>query len=201
MPTSASSTFLGSTQKKSSGMSAGLIAAAVIASVLGVVLIAAILFFFWRRRRRDTENEKFGDINDTTSPSHLNRNASTNSKADLLDRAYQSTTTTRVSSHGPDMSSSDAISPVTPNSDRRQSRMVMYDQRLNPNSLMIIDNGSHTSLNTLDDHRDYGRVLKVCQFYCNPLETRLTNKRTNRLPIQMTIPDLAFHDENAFACI
>jgi hypothetical protein len=48
----------------------------------------------------------------------------------------------------------------------------MYDQRLNPNALMVIDNGSRASLNTLDDHRDYGRMLKVCHFH-NMLEMRL----------------------------
>lgn len=166
-PTTGSSALLGG-QQRSSGLSGGLIAAAVIASVLGVALIGAIVWFFMRRRRRDDENEeKFGDINDDpSSPSILNRNISTHSKAGLLDRAYPPTITTRMSrvssTNGPDMSSSDAISPVTPNSERRQSRLVMYDQRLNPHALMVIDNGSHTSLNTLDDHRDYGRMLKVC---------------------------------------
>jgi cell wall integrity and stress response component len=145
-------------------MSGGLIAAAVIASVLGIVIIGALIFFFLRRRRRDNEDEKFGGLNDdANSPSNINRNISTHSKAGLLERAYPPTVTTRVSSYnGPEMSSEDAISPVTPNSERRYSRPLMYDQRLNPNALMVIDNGSHTSLHTLDDHRDYGRVLKVC---------------------------------------
>ncbi|KIW02460.1 hypothetical protein, variant 2 [Verruconis gallopava] len=162
-PTTGSSALLGGQQKKTSNMSGGLIAAAVIASVFGVVIIAAVIFFVWRRRRLNHQNEKFGDINDNpSSPSNLNRNASTNSKAGLLDRAYPPTIATRVSSYnGLDMSSSDAVSPVTPNSDKRHSRPIVYDQRLNPNALMVIDNGSRASLTTLDDHRDYGRMLKV----------------------------------------
>jgi hypothetical protein len=147
-------------------MSGGLIAAAVVASVVGVALIIAVVGILLRRRRQNKEHdEKYGDINDDPSPSNLNRNISTHSKAGLLERAYPPTVATRMSrvssNNGPEMSSSGAISPTTPNSERRQSRLVVYDQRLNPQALMVIDNGSHTSLNTLDDHRDYGRMLKV----------------------------------------
>jgi hypothetical protein len=146
-------------------MSAGLIAAAVVASVFGVALIAALIWFLRRRRQQKEGNEKYGDINDDPSSSNLNRNISTNSKAGLLERGYPPTVATRMSrvssNNGPEMSSSGAISPSSPSSERRQSRLVVYDQRLNPQAMMVIDNGSHTSLNTLDDHRDYGRMLKV----------------------------------------
>ena len=150
--------------KSSSGTSPGVIAAAVIASLLGCLIIGVLVGFLLRRKRRNENDEKFGGLNDDshTTASHLNRNTSTNSKAGLLERTYPPTIATRMSSQGPDMSSSDAVSPVTPNSERRHSRPMMYDQRLNPNALMVIDNGSHTSLTTLDDHRDYGRMLKVC---------------------------------------
>lgn len=185
-PAPAPSSVLG-TSKKDSGLSGGLIAAAVVASVLGLALIGAIIFFVLRRRRNaaNDSHQKYGDINDDpSSPSNLNRNISTHSKAGLLERAYPPTIATtrmsRVSStNGPEMSSSGAISPVTPNSERRQSRLVMYDSRLNPNSLMIIDNGSHTSLNTLDDHRDYGRMLKVVNPDANSNRPSMSRGRSN----------------------
>ena len=178
-------------QKDSGGISGGLIAAAVVASVLGVALIAALVWFFLRKRRQNEEsNEKYGDINDDpSSPSNLNRNISTHSKAGLLERGYPPTVATRMSrvssTNGPEMSSSDAVSPVTPNSERRHSNMIVYDSRLNPNALMVIDKGSHTSLNTLDDHRDYGRMLKV-SFQPRHARHASTNKCT-RSRIQIRI--------------
>jgi len=160
MPTAGSTALIGASKKSS--MSPGLIAAAVIASLFGVALIGLIAFFLLRRRKKANENEKFGGLRDSTGPANLNRNASTHSKAGLLERAYPPTIATRYSSHGAlDASSGGATSPVTPSSDRRGSKAILYDQRLNPNSLMILDNGSHTSLRTLEDHRDYGRMLKV----------------------------------------
>jgi len=167
-PTAPATANLPAQQRGSGGISGGLIAAAVVASILGVALIGALVWFFMRKRRRDNDDhdEKYGDINDDpSSPSNLNRNISTHSKAGLLDRGYNTAAAARMSrvssTNGPEMSSTDGISPVTPNSERRSSRLVMYDQRLNPNALMVIDNGSRTSLNTLDDHRDYGRQLKI----------------------------------------
>jgi hypothetical protein len=137
-------------------MAPGYIAAAVIAAFFGLAFIAGALFLCWRRRNRREDGEIKG-----ASSRDMQRNISVHSKAGLLDKTYVPTINTRISTHGLDMNSSDGTTPVSPMSERRKSQPLMYDQRLNPNALMVNDNGSHTSLRTLDDHRDYGRMLKV----------------------------------------
>jgi cell wall integrity and stress response component len=148
---------LSGAQRKSSGIAPGYMAAAVIAGLFGLAFICAGLFFCWRRKNRGEDSENKG------APSRdMQRNISVHSKAGLLDnRTYAPTINTRFSSHALDMGSSNGTTPVSPVSERRKSQPLMYDQRLNPNALMVNDNGSHTSLRTLDDHRDYGRMLKV----------------------------------------
>lgn len=58
--------------------------------------------------------------------------------------------------HGVD--SSDNTSPMA---ERRTSRPAVSDQRLNPNAFMQHDDGSRTSVNTMQDNRDYTRTLNV----------------------------------------
>jgi hypothetical protein len=159
-PTAPSNAFLG--KAKTSKIAPGYIAAAVIASVAGILLLSLALFWCWRRRRLE-DNEKFAD---SATPPDMHRNTSVHSKAGLLDnKNFPPIITTRFSSHNLDFQTTEAISPVTPVSERRNSKPLLHDQRLNPRALMVHDNGSHTSLRTLEDHRDYGRMLKVRQVF------------------------------------
>ena len=51
---------------------------------------------------------------------------------------------------------------TTPVSERRNSRPLIFDQRLNPNALMMEQgNGSRLSVVTMPDNRDYTRTLNV----------------------------------------
>jgi cell wall integrity and stress response component len=154
-----SSAMLG--KEKSQSIAPGYIVAAVIASVAGIILLCLAFFWIWRRRKIVADSEKYGDgnVGGSGSPADLNRNTSVNSKAGLLDSAYPPTLTTRFSTHNLDLSTGTS----SPNSTgaRRKSNPLDFDQRLNPNLLMVHDNGSHNSIQTLEDHRDYGRMLKV----------------------------------------
>ena len=154
-------------------VSGGTIAGAVVGSVVGLALLALIAFLLLRRRR----NKR-----DSTASSRLNRNVSVLSKAGLLASARQ-----------PDPEKDDEPAPYTspnPNrhsylnndyddepiatpagvyeqpgsqSSRRNSRPLVYDQRLNPHALMqhYDLNGSHTSIGTMQDQHDYSRPLGV----------------------------------------
>lgn len=53
------------------------------------------------------------------------------------------------------------IDGFTPISERRHSRPLFYDQRLNPSALMDNDNNSRASIVTMQDNRDYTRTLNV----------------------------------------
>lgn len=185
-PTSPANSLSGA-QRKSSGIAPGYIAAAVIAGLFGLAFIFAGLYFCWRRKNRgeDSENKSYSSRN-------MQRNISVHSKAGLLDnRTYVPTINTRLSSHALD--TSDGTTPVSPMSERRMSKPLMYDQRLNPNALMSNENGSHTSLRTLDDHRDYGRMLKVRHSLY--LLLRFRDLMASRSQIQMPYPSgLAFHN-------
>jgi len=126
------------------------------------------LFWIWRRRQIAADDEKYAQ-NMRNTPD-LNRNASVHSKAGLLDSGYTSPTypaashptiRTQFSTPYLNMSSSDAISPVSASDERRQSRPRLIDQRLNPDIFMRHENGSRSSIRTIEDNRDYGRLLKV----------------------------------------
>jgi cell wall integrity and stress response component len=145
----------GTQRKSSTGIAPGYIAVAVIAGIFSVLFICAGIYLCWRRRN-DMPDSEFG-----ASSRDMQRNVSVHSKAGLLaNRTNVPVITTRLSNHG---LLNDDGGPSSPMSERRKSQPMMYDQRLNPNALMQNENGSHTSLKTLDDHRDYGRtLLKVC---------------------------------------
>lgn len=168
MPSTPANALLG--KEKSTKIAPGYIAAAVIASVAGLILLALALFWFWRRRQIAADDEKYAQ-NMRHTPD-LNRHASIHSKAGLLDSSYTSpsypaasyppTITTQFSTPQLNLSSSDAISPVSLADERRLSRPRLMDQRLNPDIFMRHENGSRTSIRTIEDNRDYGRLLKVC---------------------------------------
>lgn len=153
MPNTATNPTSGASRK--SGIAPGYIAVAVIAGVFGIAFIFGCLWLCWRRKQSEEDRE----LHDGTSRA-MQRNTSVHSKAGLLaNRPNLPALSTRQSSNVV-LTGSDPASPLSM-SERRKSQPLMYDQRLNPNALMSNDNGSHTSLQTLDDHRDYGRMLKV----------------------------------------
>jgi len=148
------------TQTHKKGVSKGAIAGIVVGSVVGLALIGAVVFFLLSRHKRNKDTEDSEAPATTLSP---RRNTSTLSKTGLLKTEKDpstppviTTTVNRSSSHGLD--TIDSISPI---SERRNSRPLFYDQRLNPTALMDLDNGSHTSVVTIEDNRDYTRTLNV----------------------------------------
>jgi cell wall integrity and stress response component len=167
MPSTPANALLG--KEKSSKIAPGYIAAAVIASVAGIILLALALFWIWRRRQIAADDEKYAQ-NMRHTPD-LDRNVSVHSKAGLLDSSFSSPTypaasypptiTTQFSTPHLNVSSSDGISPISAGDERRLSRPRLTDQRLNPDIFMRHENGSRSSIRTIEDNRDYGRLLKV----------------------------------------
>lgn len=149
-------------QKKSS--SAGTIAGAVVGALAGLALVGAFLFWFlfWRRRN---QNENQAESSAGTSRSPPRRNTSTLSRTGLLkserDVLPPVVTATSRNSRNLDYLDHESISPI---SERRNSRPLYYDQRLNPSALMVHDNGSHSSFMTMEDNRDYTRTLNVSRY-------------------------------------
>ena len=148
------------TQTPKKGVSKGAIAGIVVGSVVGLALIGAVVFLLLSRHKWNKDAE---DSEDTATSLPPRRNTSTLSKTGLLKTEKDpyippviTTTVNRSSSHGLD--TTDSISPI---SERRNSRPLFYDQRLNPTALMDLDNGSHTSIITIEDNRDYTRTLNV----------------------------------------
>lgn len=134
-----------------SGVSGGVVAAIVIAVFVALAaIIAALVFMLYRRRRANRqlmlENESLGGPQRMNSQMSKNGLLSSPAPALIFGAGTQSS--------APDSAGSNGLS-------RRDSRPLYYDQRLNPNAIMIQENPSRNSINTLDDHRDYGRRLNV----------------------------------------
>lgn len=158
-------------ESRKSGIAPGYIAAAVIAGLLGLVFILAGIWLVLRRKQDRDGEEGF----QSGSPRDMQRNISVHSKAGLLgNRSGVPAINTRLSGL-PLMD--DGVTPVSPVSERRKSQPLIWDQRLNPNALMANENGSKTSLNTIDDHRDYGRTLQVRPIVFNATNLTLTLNR------------------------
>jgi len=157
-------------QRKESN-NAGVIAGATVGGVLGLVALLGLIFFLFRRRRNDRDS----------THTRMTRNASVLSKAGLLssapphdteknfdEQAYSQPPANRASL----LHNADDIGPIaTPagvydggsQRSRRDSRPLVYDQRLNPHALMqnYDFNGSHASVNTMQDQHDYSRPLGI----------------------------------------
>ena len=164
-------------QRKS--LSGGAIAGAVVGSVLGLALLLLGALLLWRRRRPADDPEKRNG---------MKRNASVLSKVGLLSSARavereKSFDDTPYAGGGlgsqrqsmlygagaiptvdidPPASASGGVYESGTFDSRRNSRPLVYDQRLNPAALMNNwDNGSRTSVNTMQDQRDYSRPLNI----------------------------------------
>jgi cell wall integrity and stress response component len=130
------------TPKSKTGSTIGIAIGAAIAAVAAI--LAIVFGCLWYRRRHDpTDNN---NNNGTLFP---RRNTSVLSKTGLLG--------TRMSTHA-----TDPYESTSPTSERRNSRPLVFDQRLNPNAFMTHDDGSRTSVVTMQDERDYTRTLNVC---------------------------------------
>jgi cell wall integrity and stress response component len=143
MPTGAiSSTDNEKSQSKkiSSGSVAGIAVGVVIAAI---VLLAAIIIGFccWRRRKNVKDDGEGG----------LNRNPSVLSRKILLGGGSRGTNGAPYAANSPDMQ------------EKRSSKPLGIDQRLNPNAFMQHDDGSHSSFVSMQDNRDYTRTLNVRQ--------------------------------------
>lgn len=167
------------------GVSGGTVAGAVIGAVVGVALLFLGGIFIWRKRRNDADDNDVESPSKPRSPKRMERNISVLSKTGLLAAAgagagdaeknyddplpYINTAGhNRNSTYG--QGEPGGRSPVSPagvaGSDglaRRDSRPLFYDQRLNPAALMQHweNNGSRTSIGTMQDQRDYSRPLNV----------------------------------------
>ncbi|KAG8624240.1 hypothetical protein KVT40_007307 [Elsinoe batatas] len=158
---------------QSNSPSGGVIAGAVVGSLAGLAFILLALFFLWRRRRQ-------GDDRRSSGGSRINRNASVLSKAGLLATGRNNTTADPEKSmeeprygsqrqsalYDPPESSVSApggVYDASSHASRRNSRPLVYDQRLNPAAIMQDweGNGSRTSIGTMQDQRDYSRPLGI----------------------------------------
>ncbi|KAF2219052.1 hypothetical protein BDZ85DRAFT_60461 [Elsinoe ampelina] len=158
---------------QSNSPSGGVIAGAVVGSLAGLAFILLALFFLWRRRRQEDDRRSSGS-------SRINRNASVLSKAGLLATGRNNTTADPEKSmeeprYGSQRQSALYDPPESPvsapggvydassHASRRNSRPLVYDQRLNPAAIMQDweGNGSRTSIGTMQDQRDYSRPLGI----------------------------------------
>ena len=167
-------------QREDQNLSAGAIAGIVIGTLAAIVLLAALVFCFFSRRRRsknDVERPSGGRFSPVRKwipgrqASVLSRTgllssepAPVHEKPDLYVNTNQSHMSRRPSVGASAMMGESAPhSASTATIERRNSRLMFVDQRLNPNALMMGDNGSQTSIGTMQDNRDYTRPLGVCK--------------------------------------
>jgi cell wall integrity and stress response component len=149
------------------GISGGTVAGAVIGAVVGVALLLAGAFFLWRRKQSeaaDPESPRSGS-GSGSARRRMERNTSVLSKTGLLSSVGTAVDMEKfhdesAAGHKYHGSESTAPIPNSPDGDRRNSRPLVYDQRLNPAALMEHweRNGSRASI---QDQRDYSRPLGV----------------------------------------
>jgi cell wall integrity and stress response component len=152
------------------GVSGGTVAGAVIGSVAGVALLLAGAFLLWRRKQTeasDPESPRSGS-GSGSARRRMERNTSVLSKTGLLSSVGTTTDMEKfhddsATGHKYHGSESTAPIPTSPDGDRRNSRPLVYDQRLNPAALMEHweRNGSRASIGTMQDQRDYSRPLGI----------------------------------------
>ena len=165
--------------QSSDSTSPGLIAGAVIGSLSGLGALGLFVFWFLRNRRKNGSGSTESAGLESAGPGRMpRRNTSLLSRTGLL-RSEKSfpggSAAGTLHSGGGGMGAVEDGSSLTPVSERRSSRPLVFDQRLNPYALMEYDNGSQISITTMADNRDYTRPLNVsvsCQswlFSCSKL--------------------------------
>jgi cell wall integrity and stress response component len=146
-------------KKMSSG---SVVAIAVAAVVAAVVLLVALLVGLccWRRRRSSpyAEDDGLPDVRQVPR-----RNASVMSNAGLLGPPSGSNATTPPGGSPPHrgLRTPGARSLGDSVAEHRNSRLMVFDQRLNPTAFMQHDDGSRASFVSMQDNRDYTRTLNV----------------------------------------
>ncbi|KAI5198670.1 hypothetical protein AUEXF2481DRAFT_3647 [Aureobasidium subglaciale EXF-2481] len=158
-------------QIEQKGVSGGTVAGAVVGSVAGVALLLAGAFFLWRRKRSETPDPESprSSSGSGSARRRMERNTSVLSKTGLLSSIGNAADAEKfhddsAQTHKYHVSESTAPIPASPDGDnRRNSRPLVYDQRLNPAALMEHweRNGSRASIGTMQDQRDYSRPLGV----------------------------------------
>ncbi|KAH7061193.1 Wsc4-like protein [Macrophomina phaseolina] len=143
-----------------SSVSGGQIAGAVIGGLAGLALIAAAVVWFLLRIRRRQEQQAGDAEGGSTGGVTPQRNVSTLSRTGLL-RSGEKDYTATLPPINTTRQSSDPSDTITPISERRNSRPLFHDQRLNPQPFLSLDNGSHASIISIEDNRDYTRTLNV----------------------------------------
>ncbi|KAK8161707.1 hypothetical protein IWX90DRAFT_278057 [Phyllosticta citrichinensis] len=157
----ANSTSAGSRPASKNSVSGGQVAGAVVGGLAGVALIVGIATWILLRRR-NAQNAGRDENGDGNHPPQ--RNVSTLSRTGLLksaERDYSTTLppiNTRHSSNDP--SGTETMTPMSER-DRRNSRPVFLDPRLNPYPYHVDNNNSHISIVSIEDNRDYTRTLNV----------------------------------------
>jgi hypothetical protein len=140
------------TSKSGGGISKGAVAGVVVAAFVGLAIVGLGLFFCLRRRRKDEHIvDSTGMV---TTPSRMNSQMSRNGL--LGSNPFRPNSLV----HTQQGSSDSGVSPITPIAERRSSKPLVFDQRLNPD-LYLHEDSSRVSINTIDDHRDYNRRLNV----------------------------------------
>lgn len=161
MPTAAAES---STKKMSSG---SVVAIAVASVVAAIVLLVALLVGFccWRRRRADPylDDDEPQDVRQVPR-----RNTSVMSNAGLLGPS-SSNTTTPPGGSPPHRDRPPLGGPIGAIAEHRNSRLMVFDQRLNPTAFMQHDDSSRASFVSMQDNRDYTRTLNVSLLWVYPL--------------------------------
>lgn len=186
---------------KDQGLSNGAVAGITI-GVVAALAVAGLFFFFccWRKRKED-KNDGPG----------INRNTSVLSKVGLLRHGSTKPSPPAtgiaevpVSRSAPqldtDLPGTGISGPSSAASqtmlERRDSRPLFRDQRLNPNALMLHSDTSRTSVGTLQDDKDYSRPLEVCKVKIpNEQPQANTSARSAiQIPASLLIHDNASND-------
>lgn len=147
------------------GLSSGAVAGITVAAILGAAaLIAALVAMLcWRRKKNKPDDSKGGPKRNASVLSRVGLLRNNNTSEEQPNRAPTlpqiRTSGIPIVDSGPESALTMGSSQMSEN--RRFSRPLFSDSRLNPNALMAYPNVSRTSVSTLQDNQDYSRPLEV----------------------------------------